>query len=368
MSRENEVNLAMGGSPAHEAALPPAPGAIHSPFINRELLITRDRIEAIFLGIAIGDALGFPVETRSAREIAAKYGRLTDYVEALPNSHGPGQAAGLCTDDFQLTKAVANAIISSGTIDLAAIARAHVEALKESTLGWGGSTREAVQRLEQGVSYLDAGRTDRPGRGVGNGVVMKLAPIALAVALGKLTEEQALPLIAGLTCMTHRTNVAIASAFAHVGVMLECLRCGGMQEADLLASASRLAARADQYLPPDESSIKFCDRLERMSSLKHAPADDLERELGGGSSNVYDSVPFTYAYLLKRPDSIEALYDLVNGGGDTDSNAAMAGAMLGAMHGKAIFPSHLLAGLGVREQAFELAGRFCEKFQVPRDS
>ncbi|MCB0335921.1 MAG: ADP-ribosylglycohydrolase family protein, partial [Bdellovibrionales bacterium] len=40
---------------------------------------------------------------------------------------------------------------------------------------------------------------------------------------------------------------------------------------------------------------------------------------------------------------IEAMYDVINSGGDTDSTAAMVGALLGALNGGDILPEGLIA-------------------------
>ncbi|MGH9041612.1 MAG: ADP-ribosylglycohydrolase family protein, partial [Acidimicrobiia bacterium] len=52
----------------------------------------------------------------------------------------------------------------------------------------------------------------------------------------------------------------------------------------------------------------------------------------------------------------EALVRLIGMGGDTDTNAAVAGGLLGARHGTAAWPARLLAGLALRERMEELAG------------
>ena len=91
-------------------------------------------------------------------------------------------------------------------------------------------------------------------------------------------------------------------------------------------------------------------------------AQKLIEEFGGGSCYCYNSVPFTYGFFLQNPHSVESLYDVINAGGDTDSNGSMLGALLGALHGTSIFPQHLIDGLVEREKVLEVAQRFAEKF------
>mgnify|MGYP001607376832 FL=1 len=85
---------------------------------------------------------------------------------------------------------------------------------------------------------------------------------------------------------------------------------------------------------------------------------------GGGTCYVYNSLPFTYAFFFRNPTSIETLYDVVNSGGDTDTNGSMCGALLGALNGTAIFPQHLVDGLVGKEKILDVAERFCDAFNI----
>ena len=59
----------------------------------------------------------------------------------------------------------------------------------------------------------------------------------------------------------------------------------------------------------------------------------------------------------------EALVRLIALGGDADTNAAVAGGLLGARYGTAAWPAHLLDGLALREPMEDLAGRLWEATQ-----
>src|SRR5262249_41510808 len=79
-----------------------------------------------------------------------------------------------------------------------------------------------------------------------------------------------------------------------------------------------------------------------------------------GSSYVGHSLPFTYMFFVRNPHSVESLYDCVSAGGDTDSNGSMLAALLGALHGTAVFPRDLVDELPNREVVFDVANRFCD--------
>lgn len=92
----------------------------------------------MLFGLAIGDALGLPIETLSAEAIQCEFGLVTDYLPLNRNPFFPiEKERGLISDDTQLSIAMAEAILRCGALDLDAIAAAHVEALHASTLGSG---------------------------------------------------------------------------------------------------------------------------------------------------------------------------------------------------------------------------------------
>ena len=68
------------------------------------------RYEGSILGLAVGDALGYPVEFISLGEIRDRYG--PDGITGLEPSRG--HPAGTFTDDTQMSLAIARAILSRG--------------------------------------------------------------------------------------------------------------------------------------------------------------------------------------------------------------------------------------------------------------
>jgi ADP-ribosylglycohydrolase len=70
-------------------------------------------------------------------------------------------------------------------------------------------------------------------------------------------------------------------------------------------------------------------------------------------------------FFIKNPHSIESLYDVINAGGDTDTNGSILGAMLGALNGTEIFPKELIESIPKEyyEEVMDLANRFADKFK-----
>lgn len=341
--------------------------------------LTRDKIKGMFLGVAIGDALFMPVEIWPAEKIAEKYGRITDYQRLDGHKWFDGHPAGTWTDDTQLTLVVAESLIACKKINIDDLARRHIVAMEEAgDKGWGGSTREAVQRLKAGMSWLDSGRHTDPNRGCGNGMAMKISPVgAFWCARASFNPSLNLDIrgsgeILWLTCMTHKTAMAYESAMAHILAVRYCLERqpddfskNGFLQALLMVRLFANHQYRFNVLPTQEQG-KLTERLGDLAKIDYAQitGPEISERFGRGSCYVYNSLPFSYAFFLKNPRSIETLYDVGNASGDTDTNASIVGGLLGALNGSAIFPEHLIDGLWQKEKILDTAERFCNAFGI----
>jgi len=177
----------------------------------------QDRIKGIFLGTLIGDALGMPVETFQPEKIIEVYGgRITDYHKPDRHKWFNGEESGTYTDDTQLTIAVAKGMIEN-PLDMDSQAKYHVQALRESTKGWGNSTRNSVRRVANGTHWSSSSEppTEKGrGAGGGNGVPMKIAPVGAYIWHNRDNENEIKKIaefIATLSQMTHGTSISLSS-------------------------------------------------------------------------------------------------------------------------------------------------------------
>lgn len=321
----------------------------------------QDKVRGMFLGVAIGDGLGKPVETWSADRIKEKFGRITQYEDCSNHKFFENDAKGTTTDDYQLTKAIAKAFIRTGMFDLKAIAEEQVKEFAISVRGWGGSTRDSFAKIASGEHWKDAGKTNLVGRGTGNGICMKVSPIGLYLSLtnGKFIDYA--PYIADVSGMSHCTSIAVTSGFAQVLAINYCFEndVNSFSE-DSFSNLILGSADLGKLFYPDTITDKIQDRFELID--KYVMSDDII-EAFKGTCYVYDSLPFTYAFFLRNPFSIDSLYDCISAGADTDTNGSMLGGLLGALHGVSIFPDHLIDGLQQKDEVFDLADQFYEKFR-----
>ncbi|OGZ06870.1 MAG: hypothetical protein A3C13_02115 [Candidatus Lloydbacteria bacterium RIFCSPHIGHO2_02_FULL_50_11] len=317
---------------------------------------------------AIGDALGAPLEMMTATEIAKQYGRLTTFVERGDHKFGP-IAKGETTDDTQLKLAIARSIVHMLGIDLGDIAREHVAELPRTTRGWGGSTREAVKRLEAGAHWSVSGsapcRTQKK-RGKGNGVAMKIDPVGAFCALRGVD-----PLLSGehrteiksLALMTHNSAMGVASGLAQVVAIHHLLGNSIVLPQSFAERVTHAALIGERVFPAavinDDDFLS--ERFQLLGGVTPETSNELLRSnFGNGGCYVYESLPVAYALFLRKPHSIEALYDAVAFGGDTDTVASIVGSLLGALNGSMLIPQALWSMINRRQEIETTVAEFVQ--------
>lgn len=327
--------------------------------------LVKDRVIGMFLGIAIGDALGLPVETMTAEQIAGRYGRIVNYQDVTINPYFPQAKAGEVSDDTQLSVAVAESLITCGKINIDDLAYRHIEAMKKTSQGWGRSTKRSVVRLAEGVHWEDSGEKGKSG----NGVAMKVAPLGAYFACKNFQSDDEAYfywLMVYLARMTHNSVLGVDSILAQVNAISMALLYQGQVDRDSLKEMFFNRILQSLLACPLTEGDRLSDRIEllRDLDLDLASIQEIAAMFGGATCYVYNSLPFVYAIFIRNPWSIETLYDTVSAGGDTDTNGSMVGALLGALNGKDIFPEHLVNGLSCRDQIFDLAEKFCDRFGI----
>jgi len=306
--------------------------------------VTTDRALGALTGLALGDALGMPTQSMSPIEIAEDYGTINGFRDAGPRQRiAAGMAAGSITDDTEQAVMLAELLIDgAGVID----ARLFAERLLDWERGMrakgsldllGPSTKSAVERLLQGASLDDSGRF-----GATNGAAMRITPVGIAVDASNL--DTFVDAIVDASAVTHNTSLGIASAAA-VGAAVSA----GINGADLPAAIRHAiaAARLGETRGHWVAGGSIADRTEMAIGLLRsaAPADRVRllRTVIGTSVSSQESVVAALALVAVADSEADAtpwstLCQAAGLGGDTDTIAAMAGAILGAVHGMSAWP------------------------------
>jgi len=304
----------------------------------------KDRFRGCLLGLAAGDALGMPVEGYTAEEIAARFGPVREMMDAPGGHFHSGLAAGQYTDDTEETIILAESIIESCGLSVDMFADRLMDWAGLWTLdpgldrGVGFTTKSALDRMMSGTSWKNSGLAVPTC-----GSAMRAAPIGLFYnqnldLVARYAELQSIP--------THTAPAARAGSVAiAVGV---ALGLKDFSRKTVLEIAAKISSRTD----PD-----FGKRLLNVESLLNQDPPSAFAIIGC-SPEVSEAVPAAfYCYLKFEPE--EALVAAASAGGDTDSIASMAGALLGASFGTSWIPDRWLSCLEDRNRieklAFELA-------------
>lgn len=260
-------------------------------------------------------------------QIAAAYGEVSGLVASTF-----GRARARVTDDTDQALIVARLLVEgNGRVDPRRLGaelldwqRRLVERGEEAVLG--PSTRRALAALAAGAPPEQTGR-----HGTTNGAAMRIPPVGIAVPPRPL--DRLVDVVVEADLVTHDTAIAHAGAAAvaaAVGAGIDGLDPGaalglGIDAAD---AAARRGHGSDGGLP---------GRL-RAAVTDRGPLDVLLERLGTGVATE-ESVPAAFAIAARHPgDPWAACLAATNAGGDTDTVAAIAGAITGACAGLTSLP------------------------------
>lgn len=304
---------------------------------TRHTVPAKDRFLGCLLGLAIGDALGMPVEGWSRERIAQRFGWISGY---LPRTGDAGEVvvpAGEITDDTELALCQVESLISSGGfVDPDAVGMRLLRLYRsDSRRFMDRTTLAAAERMEETGDFQAGVCGDWPA---GNGAAVQIAPVALMQSLGRLNPELLTREVMRATFVTHGHPESLNGALA-------------------VAYALWLIVAED--IPPElliDEVVSFIDeddvaRRLRLAGRLVGTADDRERDLAnlaqiGTSGYVADSVAAAMYCFARHPSDFEAaVLTAVNAGGDTDSIGALTGALVGARIGGRAIPESLVEGL-----------------------
>jgi ADP-ribosylglycohydrolase len=325
-------------------------------------------LAGLILGQALGDALGFVVEAQPP-EVARVY------VEGWLRDGRAGEWAhpqfpfGQYSDDTQLARELLSSFQDACGWDPAAFA-ARLAALfrDRRDVGAGRGTRSAALRLLMGVPWHESGT---PAPYAGNGAAMRAGPLGLLLPdrekMCRAAREQSRVshldgrCAAGAVAVACAVGLSTGPAAHDPGRFLADI--AGCVEVDDPSVAEAIRGLTDWLsLAPDAAA-----RHVHESGLDPAHMDRWR----GISAFVTPSVLWSlYAFLRSPDDYWETICTAIVVGGDTDTMAAIAGAISGARVGLAALPQGLLARVTDQGQwgaeALAQLARSCEAIAANR--
>ncbi|QXE92042.1 ADP-ribosyl-[dinitrogen reductase] hydrolase [Geomonas subterranea] len=258
------------------------------------------RARGAFIGLAVGDALGAPVEFMTRGEIKDKYGVLKEMVGGGWLRLKPGQV----TDDTEMSLCLARAAVKEGAWSLQAAANHLAGWLKSKPVDVGDTCRRGIRNyMLRGVLETPPNEWDG-----GNGAVMRTLPVALCTVgsdllLERITLEQA--------HLTHNHPYSDAASIS-LGRLLHLALTG--------RSMLQLRREADQFIATH-------------------PSFTFDPYKGLATGYVVDTMQTVFHCFFRSRSFEGCIVDTVNQGGDADTTGAIAGALAGAYYGEEAIPS-----------------------------
>ena len=281
------------------------------------------QFQGCLLGTAVADALGNPVEGYPPDEIKYRYERLIDYVE----NRDP---KGTYTDDTEMSILVAESLLANNGCDADDLGARFADWISWAH-SFGKALLESCSRLRQGVPPTESG-----SKSAGNGAAMRAGPIGLFYHHPDQRKEL-LECARVSSRITHADPRSVAGAAAVAAGVAYCLHYADNFDPKLFLDD--IADAGNEFSP------SMADKLRGVYKFRHSNVAETSRALGTGGF-VMESVPFAiWCFLTNTGSFEEAVITAVNAGGDTDSNAAMTGAIAGALHGLDAIPKHWIDNL-----------------------
>jgi ADP-ribosylglycohydrolase len=270
------------------------------------------------LGLVIGDSLGSQVEFQSADLIRAAY---RGGVRDLGDSPVWKTLAGQPTDDSELGLTLARSLVRSGGYDPEDAASAYGRWYASEPFDCGHSTRLAFAPAAKALTHKGRIARNSADRGSqSNGSLMRIAPIGLWAA----DPDEAARVASEDSALSHPHPVCRAACAAFAAAISAAL--SGADRRGMMETALHIADAAGAAAAPVGAALR--------QAAAGVPPGDFQHHMGW----VLISLQNAFFHLAAGTAVEPALIETVGQGGDADTNAAIAGALLGAADGRASLP------------------------------
>jgi ADP-ribosylglycohydrolase len=285
----------------------------------------KQRILACLKGIATGDAIGKQTETLSREGVLRWYPDGVRGFEGPPGTRIPryvGNAKrewriGETTDDTEGTIAVARAILQDGDVRHASVGRELLKCKK--------SVHPGVKSLWEFHQAGDPARVTQ--RHDGCGAAIRVAPVGILYRSDRMED-----IVAGaqeVSISTHGGSLAIAAAAATAAAVSAAI--DGASPPEIIAVAQRAAAQAERQRS-GLADATFAEAVRTIHADLHQWSELHAQEVAVRCfpEGPLTIVPLAVALGTVMHSAEAAILLATNVGGDSDSVASIAGAILGA--------------------------------------
>lgn len=319
-----------------------------------------EKIKAVMLGHAVGDALGVPVEFCSREEL------IENQVTSRQGYGSYQVPAGAWSDDTSMSLCTLESL-TQGKIDYNDIMQNFGKWYYEDAFTPTGEMFDvgttcsfAIHNYHKvGCGFHDCGLNEEKANG--NGSLMRIHPMALYLYTRKdLSIEEKIEIIHQTSALTHAHERAKIACGIYSIVLWEIL---DHPEVPFIArkglsKANRFYARkSDEFLTHYSNMLMrriglISWNFEDPDEFKPATRDDIK-----SSGYVVDTIEAAMYCLLKTKSYKDCVLMAVNLGDDTDTVAAIAGGLAGALYGCEAIPQEWLETLIKRDYIEDMCER-----------
>lgn len=295
--------------------------------MNSNLL---DKFKGCILGGAIGDAWGSSFENLVDLEDSKIY-----FLGNKPEVKHYWQF----TDDTILTLATCE-VLKTGNCTPELLGNKFIEYYnRNEVVGIGASTMKFINDLRAGYHWTQAGRKGEFG--AGNGSAMRIAPFAF---YDKYTRDD----IRNFSKMTHKNDEAYVGALSIYLILKQIIK---NETFDFKQTIN------DLIIELPDTNVR--DRIIELNE------NYLDRNISdiaklGNNGYVVNSIPFAIfsAFKLNELGFENVISEVINCGGDTDTNASIAGQIMGTKLGYKKLPKDLITKLEKTNNYYKIKNIF----------
>ncbi len=310
-----------------------------------------NKIKGALFGLAVGDALGVPVEFKTR-----------EYLQSFPIKGITGygswnQPPGTWSDDSSLAFCLAESLTKGY----------YVNDMAQNFINWmqhgywgahhkvfdiGGATRFAIQRLMKGTSPLLSGGMMEDDNG--NGSLMRIMPLLFSIK--DLPIEERYKKIKEVSAITHAHFRAVFACFIYMELALQILNGNDIDVAYTnMQTIVKLYASNNDFNPKE---VQLFDKI-----LDATIRNEKESSIYS-SGYVLHTLKASIWCLYNTDTYADAVLKAVNLGGDTDTTACVTGALAGLLYGYDEIPKGWIIEIARKDDIDDLCNRLHKTIMV----
>jgi ADP-ribosyl-[dinitrogen reductase] hydrolase len=344
----------------------------------------RERSRGMLVGLAIGDALGAPVEfLPEPSDVYIK--EMGDKIEHFHENYRAPK--GVWTDDTEMALCIADSLLLNEGYNSYDIMNRFCAWSEEGYRTYDGMPAcdvgmQTQRAIDEYNSYPVLAKNYPKTESAGNGAIMRLAPVVIANTFlnkkyptlqdgfrkGKLVVDpenddgeyidlkDITPTIdmAILSCRETHNSIAAEATTALFATMLYCALHG--------LPKNHIASYCGRWIMNEEYDHFYLDNSEKL--INRALEKDGEKlcNLGG---YIVDAFTIALWGLMNFNNFKDGMMAVIRLGGDTDTNGAIYGQLAGAYYGYEAIPEEWRRNVYLADELVEIADKLLEMKKCP---